>query len=483
MRRFRAVTTADVLTLRFDQSVAVLFSVVGIVSMSVKIGVILRGAAAVIDAGTGGALDTSVAIFSITVLFLIYGIAGGLSAAIVTDFIQGILTIIFSFLLLPFVMSAVGGMTGVSARITDPEMLSLVAPGKITLFFVIMLGVQALIGIVAQPHIMGVCAAGKTETEGRIGFMFGNLVKRLCTVAWCLTGIAAVAWYLDQGITLEQIREEAFADRIYGDIAHTFLPQIMPGLLGVFLASLLAAVMSSCDSFMISSAGLFAENIYKPMRPGRSVAHYLLVSRITSLAVVAGGVWFAFSVPDVVKALEIWFKISPMTGIVFWMCLFWRRMTVAGAWAITLTGFGAWWLATRPQVVQWAAALPMADSWRLIWEQNDTQSIYDPWQILFYLSAAAIAGIVVSYLTRPVSSEKLDRFHALVRTPVQPGEIVTEPCTLPLNTDAQLRPIGWKWGDIEIPKPSTTSLVGFVGGAIASASLVLLFIWYVRASG
>ena len=44
-------------------------------------------------------------------------LAGGLGAAIVTDFIQGILTILFSFLLLPFVLGAVGGMTGMRETI------------------------------------------------------------------------------------------------------------------------------------------------------------------------------------------------------------------------------------------------------------------------------------------------------------------------------------------------------------------------------
>jgi len=478
MRRFRAVTTADVLTLRFDQSVAVLFSVVGIVSMSVKIGAILKGAAAVLDAGTGGLLDTTLAIVVITILFLIYGIAGGLSAAIVTDFVQGILTIVFSFILLPFVLSAVGGMAGVRERISDPNLLSLVAPGKITSFFVIMLGIQGLIGIVAQPHIMGVCGAGKTETEGRIGFMIGNLVKRLCTVAWCLTGIAAVAWYLDQGVPLEEIRSEAFADRIYGDIANKFLPKIMPGMLGIFLASLLAAVMSSCDSFMISSSGLFTENIYKPFRPNRPMGHYMMVSRVTSLAVVAGGVWFAFTVPDVVKALEIWFKISPMTGIVFWMCLFWRRMTVAGAWATTITGFATWWLITRNEFVQIVDRLPVADSWRLIWEQDGRQSINEPWQILFYVSAATLAGVFVSLATKRVDKKRLDLFHALIQTPIQPNEVITEPCTLPIGVTIPQRRMLINRYEIEVPAPSRTSVRGFVLGTLAAIGLVFLFVWF-----
>ena len=310
--------------------------------MSVKIGVMLKGAGALIEAATGDLIDADLAIWSITALFVVYGAAGGLGAAIVTDFVQGILTVIFSFILLPFVLYEVGGMEGIRSAIRQPEMLSLVAPEKITLFFVVMMGIQALVGIVAQPHFMGVCAAGKSEWEGRVGIVVGNLIKRLCTIAWALTAIGAVAWYLNNGVSLDDVQTREFGDRLYGDVARQFLPAVMPGLLGVFLASLLAAVMSSCDSFMISSAGLFTENIYKPLRPNRPEGHYLFVGRIAALVIVAGGVAYANWASDVVRALELWFKIAPMTGLVFWMCLFWRRMTVAGAWAATLSGFGAW---------------------------------------------------------------------------------------------------------------------------------------------
>ena len=52
------------------------------------------------------------------------------------------------------------------------------APGKVTVFFVVMMAIQALVGIVAQPFIMGVCAAGKTEWEGRIGIVGGKASSR-----------------------------------------------------------------------------------------------------------------------------------------------------------------------------------------------------------------------------------------------------------------------------------------------------------------
>ncbi len=477
MRRFRAITTADVLTLRYDRSVAVLFALVGIANLCVKIGLMLVGSAALIDSATGGLVPANVAIPIVTVLFVIYGAAGGLSAAIVTDFVQGILTIGFSVMLLPSILGAVGGIAGIREAVPGRAMLSLVAPGEIGVFFIVMMGVQALVGIVAQPFIMGVCGAGRDEMDGRVGFMVGNFVKRLCTTAWCLTGVAAVAWYVNRGVNLSGVDP----DKVYGTVARTFLPQMMPGLLGVFLAALLAGVMSSCDSFMISAAGLFTENIYKPARPGRTQGHYMLAGRITSLFVVAGGLAFAYWAPNVVTALKIWLKIAPMMGIAFWIGLLWRRGTVAGAWAATLTGLGAWFLATRSFFVHFVQGLPFAESLKLVWQQaGKSPSIHEPWVILLYMVAATVAGVAVSLATRPVVKEKLDRFYALTRTPIQPGEQILEPCTLPEGVEAPPRRMLLTAFGLEIPMPSRVSLIGFIAGWLGVAALIGGFVLLMR---
>lgn len=476
-RRFRAITTADVYELRFDRSVALLFAAVGIANMCIKIGLMLKGAGALIEAGTGSLINTDVAIIAVTVMFVVYGAAGGLSAAIVTDYIQGLLTILFSFMLLPLIFHAVGGMEGVRNTITDPQMLSLIAPGKVTAFFVVMMAIQALVGIVAQPFIMGVCSAGRTEWEGRFGLTVGNFIKRFCTIAWSLTAIAAVAWYIQRPTDLAQINP----DFIFGDVAQSFLPKLLPGLLGIFIAALLAGIMSSCDSFMISSAALFTKNIYQPLVPHQSQSHYLWIGRLVAVLVVAGGVLFAFYVPNVVKALEIWFMIAPMMGLVFWIGLLWRRMSVVGAWSTTLTGFAVWWMTTRSWFVEWAGVLPVADEWRLIWMENGEATIYLPWQILAYMTAACGVGILVSLATRPVGEEKLNRFYQLTRTPVQPGEKIVEPCTLPAGMEISARPMWITAFGLEIPKPSKTSVIGFLLSWVGVALLIGGFALFVNA--
>ena len=481
-RRFRAITTADVYELRYDQSVAILFAIVGIASMCIKIGLMLKGAGALVYAGTGGLIDADIAIIALTLMFVIYGTAGGLGAAIVTDYIQGILTIAFSFMLLPFILLEVGGMKGVRETISNDAMLSLVAPGKISWFFIVMMSFQALVGIVAQPFIMGVCAAGKTEWEGRVGIVGGNLIKRLCTAAWSITAIAAVAWYIQNGNAPSQLDTESLkrtADGIYGEVAYTFLPRLAPGLLGLFLAALLAGVMSSCDSFMISSAALFTENIYKPLRTEVSNRHCIWVGRLASVVVVAGGVAFAFWVPSVVKALEIWFMIAPMMGLVFWIGLFWRRMTVAGAWATTLTGFAAWWVSTQPWFIQWLKGIPAAESLRLLWTEGQTTVVYLPWQILFYSVVASMIGILVSLVTPAVDPMKLKRFYQLSRTPVQAGEKVLQPCTVPRETPTIDRRMLLTVGGLEIPVPSRTSVIGFAIIWLMVGGIIGAYVWVV----
>jgi Na+/proline symporter len=436
----------------------------------------LEGASALIHSSSGGMINSNLAVIVVTLMFVTYGMAGGLGAAVITDFFQGVLTVIFSFLLLPFVLNDVGGLSGVRETINDPKMLSLVVPGAIGPFFIVMFSLQALIGIVAQPFIMGVCSAGRTEMDGRVGFMFGNIVKRICTIAWSLTGLAAFAWYIQNGVDTSQMEP----DHVYGNIAREFFPSLGVGLLGLFVASLLAAVMNSCDSYMIASSGLFTKNIYRPLVPDKAEKHYVTIGRVTSLVVVLGGIVFAYYVPNVKTALEIWFKVAPPLGIAFWLGLLWRRTTPLGAWAATLAGFIGWWLTTRPEFISAVAALPYADRLDVVLTPAGKPAVIDqPWVILFYTGSALIAGVVVSLFTPRVPAARLQRFYDLTRTPVKEGEVVERPCTLPVGVVPPSRKMLLTAFGLEVPMPSKTSILGFVAGCVAAALLVIAYLWLI----
>ena len=527
-RRMRALTTSDFFEARYSSSTATLYSVVGIVMSIVFIAGGLYGAGEMIE-GLAGGIDpatgkpffpSSYAIAGMTVLFVAYGLAGGLNAAIVTDFLQGVLTIVFSFLLLPFALNVAASVAGTESGFTalaqglpgrsGEEILSMTltedflartGAEPITLFYVIMLSIGGLIGIVVQPHIMGVCGAGKTEFEGRFGFTFGNFIKRFCTIAWTFTGLACIIIYLSPGtsyLSAERLAElhtdpdqmKAFANQVFGLAAHDILPTIQHGLVGLLMASLLAAVMSTCDAQMVVGSGLFTENVYRRfISPGRSPEHYLMAGRLASLGIVGCALVMLTQFDNVIQVLTTYIQASPaFMGLAFWLGITWRGYTPAGVWTSTLVTAGVWYLTQAHTPFKVIAEIGDSEfllrnidylpglfrNWLheiapsvMVAKVDSTGTLLSvktsvPWQILMYLTAGAASGIIVSLFSRRTSEEKLNHFYTLIRTPVRPGEVITSPCTLP---EGHLPPDEGKLiahPDLEIPSPSRIGIIGFV---------------------
>jgi Na+/proline symporter len=260
-------------------------------------------------------------------------------------------------------------------------------------------------------------------------------------------------------------------------MARAFLPKILPGLLGVFMAALVASVMSSCDSFMVASSALFTENIYKVRLPGKSQKHYVVVGRITALLVVAGGLCVAYSIESVVRGLETFWKLAPMMGVAFWLGVFWRRATAAGAWAATLASIAVLVLTSLGPVVGVLDRL----QWGLTATGDHGLEVWLPLQMVAYLSAGALAGIAASLLTRPPDAKKLERFHALARTPVRKGEGVPEvPSTIPPGVEVPPKRLLARIGSVEIPAPGTVSIVGFAASCAAGVAMIAGFYWFTR---
>ena len=526
-RRMRALTTSDFFEARYSSSTATLYSIVGITMSIVFIAGGLYGAGEMIEGLAGGVdpatgkpfFPSSYAIAAMTVLFVAYGMAGGLNAAIVTDFLQGVLTIVFSFLLLPFALNVAASVAGTESGFTalaqgipgrsgdeilsmtlTEEFLKRTGAEPITLFYVVMLSIGGLIGIVVQPHIMGVCGAGKTEFEGRFGFTFGNFIKRFCTIAWTFTGLACIIIYLSPGsnyMSAERLAElqadpdqmKAFANQVFGLAAHDILPTIGHGLVGLLMASLLAAVMSTCDAQMVVGSGLFTENIYKKfLRPGRQPKHYLMVGRFASLGIVGLALVMLTQFDNVIQVLTTYIQAIPaFMGLAFWLGITWRGYTPAGVWASTLGTAAAWYLTQTHNPFALIAGLGESEflqrnidyvpglfrEWlygiapgMMVPKLDEAGVLLSvktsvPWQILTYLSTGAVTGIVVSLLSRRTGDDKLNHFFKLIRTPVTEGEVVLSPCTLPEGHLPTEEGKLIAHPDLEIPIPSKLGIIGF----------------------
>ncbi|MEZ6062410.1 MAG: hypothetical protein R3C19_18865 [Planctomycetaceae bacterium] len=579
LRRIRALTTADFFQARFSPGTAVLYSVYGIIISIVFIAGALYSSGKMINALTGNALDEMAArinievpvfklervpvpgaappaaadpavdpavdgaaadvpavttlqpriewrllagyeyaILAMTVLFVTYGMAGGLGAAIITDFIQGVLTIAFSILLLPFVFHEIGGFgalhqtaglkKGMFDFVATLDVAKELGQEPITLFYVFTLSATALAGIIVQPHIMGVCGAGKTEFEGRFGFTFGNFLKRLCTVAWTFTGLACIAWYLGSSSPLltsgnpeeaalhaalteraagnldalppERINElktidKDFADQLFGRAAYDILPRVSPGLIGLLMASLLAAVMSTSDAQMVVSSGLFTENIYRRyLVTTRSERHYVWVGRLAGLVIVAMALILQATFTDVIHALQIIIKTPAAIGVSMWFGIVWKRWNTMAVWLSTLAAALTWVLVVwYPQTI--ASVLPDAARDSVFRMTESGLVMTDAWVNMSYLSAGIIVGVIVSLLTPQQTDEQLERFFTLLRTPVRADEADAAPCVVPYNNDVREPVI--QFSGFQFPRPTLLGAGGFIAAWILVFAIIQMTKW------
>lgn len=382
-RRLRYVTMADFFQERYGNTLALFYTFIGVVYFCMDIGIMLKGTSITVEGLTGGVMPEGPTILVATVLFVIYGLAGGLIAAVITDIIQGILILVLSFMLVPFAIIRAGGMSAFHDGLPE-HMFSLVDPHEVTLFFILMIVINGLVGVVVQPHHMAIGGSGKTEIACRSGWTYGNFLKRFATMGWAFIGVFAI--FLFPGLGFED-RELAF-----GIAAKNLLPI---GLVGLMIAAMLAAVMSTCDAFMVHASALFTRNVFLPyINPDASDKTLLRVARISSVVVVFGGVFFAFAFPSVVGGLmEVW-KVTAYLGIAFWVGVIWKRANRYGALASALS----------------MAAISIYTGNFLGWPIQH--------QIALYLPVGILVMIVVSRLTHQEPEEQLRKFYTLLDTPV-----------------------------------------------------------------
>ena len=137
--------------------------------------------------------------------------------------------------------------------------------------------------------------------------------------------------------------DNGFADKLFGKAAYTILRDISPGLIGLLLASLLAAIMSSSDAQMVVSSGLFTENIYKRfLVREKSQKHYLWVGRFSGLIIVLFALVLQASFTDVIHALRVVINTPAILGISLWCGIVWRGWTPLAVWISATTSAATW---------------------------------------------------------------------------------------------------------------------------------------------
>ena len=289
----------------------------------------------------GGIGIEYILVAAIGLIIILYGGLGGLRAAYWTDLIQGLCIILLSVLLIPFGLqalvekfgdpSSMGMMEGfrIMHEQLPKEHFSLLGTNsgsEFPLYRIMVIVMINLVGIVVMPHFIATGGGtAKSEMSARVGLVSGNLLKRFCTVGWALTALIAVALFA------EESRLVTDPDQTWGLTSQRLLG---PGLFGFMLACLLAALMSSADCYMLVCSALVVRNVYAAyINPNATEMQYVSVGRIAGAIMIFGAMAISWLMMDVFAQLQLTWIVPMLFAAPFWVGMFWRRATVAGAWA------------------------------------------------------------------------------------------------------------------------------------------------------
>ncbi len=294
---------------------------------------------------------------AIAAVVVAYGVVGGLAAAYWTDLVQGLCIIVLSIILIPYGLSSLvekygdefaqatgeqveelstwDGFRIMHHRVSDDRFQLFGGPrsGEFPLHFIVSLSLLGLLGIVVQPHFIATGGgSAKNEQDARIGLVTGNFLKRFCTIGWALTALIVVALLADS----VEINQDP--DRAWGVAAREILGQVTfggvyLGLVGLMLACLLAALMSSADCYMLVASALLVRNVYAPyINPNASEKKYIAAGRIAGLLIIVGGATVAIQYDNVFAQYKLALEIAILFAAPFWVGMYWRRATTGAAW-------------------------------------------------------------------------------------------------------------------------------------------------------
>ncbi len=244
-----------------------------------------------------------------------YTVLGGLFAAVLNDVIQSMLILVLSFMLLPVGLHALGGFRGLHERVPDYmfEIFGSAATSEYTWYFVLAMVTINL--IILPPRNFTYGGSPKDDFSARMGMVTGAFIKRFAMIGWALTGLIAVGLY--QG----QLSDPT---NIWGHMTRNLLGV---GFVGLMIASIMAANMSSISATSLEWSAAFTKNIFLPLVPRASEKLQVVVGRIVIFVVLGSTIYFARMVNDIFVVFKYVLSVGTIIGPALWLVYFWRRLT------------------------------------------------------------------------------------------------------------------------------------------------------------
>ena len=221
--------------------------------------------------------------------------------------------------------------------------------------------------------------------------------SRRIAMVWVVISLAIAVFIGIMGRHLFPVAHltSSASESIFITLSTNFLPPILAGFV---MAGILAATISSSDSYLLIAASAFAKNIYQgTFKKKASDKEVMIMSRITLLVITAIAIFIALDENSVIFKIVsfAWAGFGATFGPIMLFSLFWKRTTKEGAIAGMLSG-GV-----------------MVFVWKLL--ISKLGGVFAIYELLPAFIISCIVIVVVSLLTKKPSAEIEEEFEA-VRT-------------------------------------------------------------------
>lgn len=318
MRRYQFRTMLDPLAQRFGERVSALFFFPAALGEIFWVAAILTALGTTFSVIIG--IDTQVSILFSAAVAIIYTFLGGLWSVAYTDVIQLFLLVAGLFLVLPFILPAVGDMDllwiaykekfGESAGFfPDPKSMVNYFWNWLDIGLLLIFG-----GIPWQVYFQRVLAAKNEKTAMWLSIIAGFICIIVAVPAAVIGMVGAVTDWSALGLSGPESN---------ASILPYVFQYLTPGIIALIgLGAIAAAVMSSIDSSMLSASTLTAWNIYRPIFKPEITSRAL--KKIIQTSIVIVGVASTMIALKVTSVYALWYLCSDLV-----YCLLFPALTLA----------------------------------------------------------------------------------------------------------------------------------------------------------
>ena len=332
------------------------------------------------------------------IFVLLYTFLGGFLAESASDFMQAIVMIVALVTIFTLAVINAGGWSEVIANAksydgffsffttSSPSTTEVNVFGEGSSFSVLSI-CSALawgLGYFGMPQVllrfMGIRSANELTRSRRVA----------CIWLFISMGAAVLIGIVGRSVEGISYLSNAEAENIFIDTATTFLPPILAGFA---CAGILAASISSSDSYLLISTSALAENIYHGiLKKNASDKEVMWVSRIAMAVITIIAMIIAWDSNSTIFGITsfAWAGFGATFGPLMLFSLFWKRTSYAGAIAGMLSG-GI-----------------MVFVWKLV--LNDLGGIFKIYELLPAFIISSIVIVVVSLLTKTPDDETSNIF-------------------------------------------------------------------------